>query len=552
MQLAQFALKLYALKARAFERAAQDPRSAQRKVLLRYLSRNRSTEYGRLHRFDSIATENDFRRLVPLSDASSMRPYIERLARGEQNILTRDRPIFFGATSGTTSTPKLIPTTRYSERRSTHITDLWSYYIARDHPAVTRGKILAIVSPEVEGRTPSGLAYGAESGRAYRRLPFSVRHMYCLPYEVFEIPDYESRYYAILRISMGENITDVATINPNSLLLLCRKIERWQERIIADIEKGTLDPGFAIPAPIRTVIERTLRPDPSRARKLRIILQEVGRLLPRDFWPNLEVIECWKGGSVRVYLQELPLYFGDTAIRDIGCHSTEARSSIPVSDDGAGGILAIETNFYEFIPKEEIANPAKHTLLADELRQGKEYFIIVTTPSGLYRYNMDDIIRVDSFFRRTPVIEFVQKGLYATSLAGEKLYESQVNAALGAVIGRLKHPLEFFTAVAEIDGGPHYDLLVEFARELSETEKKTFLAAMDAELRAQNREYDYVRNAELLDPPALKVVRRGSYERYKTERLSQGAHDGQFKLPDLTGDRAFPGHFSIAETVRLP
>ena len=123
----------------------------------------------------------------------------------------------------------------------------------------------------------------------------------------------------------------------------------------------------------------------------------------------LILIECWKGGTVKLYLKEFPQYFGDVPVRDFGCLSTEARSSIPISDSGAGGVLAIDTNFYEFIPKEDMGRQQKRFLLADELEIGKEYFLIVTTPGGLYRYNVDDIIRVDGFFNDTPVIEFMQK-----------------------------------------------------------------------------------------------------------------------------------------------
>lgn len=551
MNLARVALKFYAPMAWSFENASKDPRKTQEEVLSRYLSRNKDTEYGRRYGFASIRTIEDYRNRVPLTDCETMRSYIDRLARGEPNILTKDRPIFFGATSGTTSTPKLIPTTRFSERINSSLMDLWSYYIARDHPDVLSGKILTIVSPEVEGRTPSGIAYGGESGRAYKNLPLTVKHMYALPYETFEIPDYESRYYTILRISMARDITDIATINPNSLILLCHKIEKWRESIIDDIERGSLSGNLDIPDVIRRKISKILRPDPKRAGELRMILQKTGTLLPRHFWPNLEIIECWKGGTVNVYLKELPVYFGNVAVRDLGCHSTEARSSIPISDEGAGGVLAIQTNFYEFIPKEDIGKASKRILLADQLEKGRDYFIVITTPGGLYRYSIDDIIRVDGFFNKTPVIEFVQKGLYATSIAGEKLYEAQVNSALNKVLEKERYFITFFSAVAQMGGTPRYALLAEFEQEPTQEEKKRFLSSMEKALREENREYDYVRNAQLLGPPILKVVKAGSYEKYKAKRLREGAHDGQFKVPELTGDANFEKNFDIAEVVTL-
>lgn len=552
MNITRLALRLYAPMARAFEEAARDPRIAQEKVLFNYLRRNSDTEFGKQYDFRSIRSVADYQRSVPLGDCETMRPFIERMALGERNILTKDRPIFFGATSGTTNHPKLIPTTKFSEAINASLIDIWSYYIARDHPDVLDGKILTMVSPEIEGYTSSGIAFGAESGRAYKHLPLTVKHLYVLPYEVFEIADYDARYYTILRIAMAENVTDVATLNPNTLLLLCHKIEKWQDKIICDIEKGTLCRDFEISDTIRNACEKRLCPNPKRAAELRLILKKVGKLLPRYFWPNLEIIECWKGGTVSVYLKELPVYFGNVAIRDLGCLSTEARSSIPINDEGAGGVLAIQTNFYEFIPKEDISKRDKRVLLADEIEKGKDYFIVVTTPGGLYRYNIDDIIRVDSFFNKTPVIEFLQKGLYATSLVGEKLYESQVNLALNKVIENQRHFIEFFSSYPDArDAGSRYVFLAEFEDVLSPEQKRAFLDAMDTALRVENREYDFVRNSQLLDPPVLKIVKNGSYERYKAKRLTQGAHEGQFKVPELTRDPAFEKNFEIAEVVTL-
>lgn len=551
MTIASLALQVSAPMAWAFERATKDPMRSQRRVLFEYLARNKDTEYGRRYGFGRIMSVDEYRRAVPLSDCENMRPYLTRMAEGETRILTADAPVFFGATSGTTSAPKYIPTTRYSDAKKTALLNLWAYYIVRDHPRALKGKILALVSPEFEGRTPSGIPFGGESGHGYKNLPPLVKNFYILPYEVFEIPDYDARYYTILRIAMAGDVTTIATLNPNSIILLCKRIVAYGERIIADIECGTLDKGWAIPADIRRAIERRLRPDPVRAATLRCILSAKKELLPKDFWPDLDLVECWKGGTMHVYVKELVPYLGNVAVRDIGCLSTEARSSIPMSDEGAGGVLAIGTNFYEFIPKEDIGRKYPRTLLCDELEQGKEYFLVVTTAGGLYRYNLDDIVRLDGFFNRTPVIEFVQKGLDVTSLAGEKLYESQVNEALRRAVERCKVAIEFFCATPALEHIPRYALLVEFAAPTGAVQKQAFLAAMEEELRRENREYDYVRNAQLLRSPFLKVVQPGEFERYRAARIRAGAHEGQFKAPELTPHTDFQKNFTIEEEFRL-
>ena len=323
--------------------------------------------------------------------------------------------------------------------------NVWVYHLTKDHPDVLDGKILAIVSPESEEITESGLPCGAESGHAYKNLPQAIKHYYALPYEVFDITDFDARYYCILRVSMEQNVTTIVTLNPTTIILLCCKIDMWKDKITEDIERGTLSGDFNIPENIRKIIEKGLKPNPKRAEELKRIIKEKKKLIPKDFWPKVALIECWKGGTVKLYLKELPHYFGNVPIRDIGCLSTEARCSIPMSDEGAGGVLAIKTNFYEFIPKEDITKKDKRILFCDQLEKGKDYFLIVTTPGGLYRYNIDDIIRVLGFFNKTPIIEFMQKGLNVCSLAGEKLYESQVTEAINRAVDKNNVVVQFFS-----------------------------------------------------------------------------------------------------------
>lgn len=551
MNIAYLALKALAPKARQFEKSTKEPMKAQKKTLFQYLSRNKNTEYGRKYNFSKVKSFDDYRLLIPMSDSESIFSYIERMKKGENNILTKDKVVFFGLTSGTMGRPKLIPVTKFSRAKKAETMDLWVYYISRDHPHVLDGKILAIINPDEEVFTDEGIACGAESGHAYKNLPFAVKNFYAIPYEVFYIMDYESRYYSILRIAMGENITTIATLNPSTIVLLCQKIKKYQDMILDDIEKGTISGNFAIPPNVRASIKKILRPNPSRADELKKILREKGALLPKYFWPKLDLIECWKGGTVKLYLKELPQYFGNTPIRDFGCLSTEARSSIPLSDMGAGGVLAINTNFYEFIPKEDMGKRDRRFLLADELKKGGEYFIVVTTPGGLYRYNIDDIITVTGFFNKTPVIEFIQKGLNAVSIVGEKLYESQVNEAVNRAVDKHKLLIGFFSASVQRGYPPRYIFLVEFEKTIPPESKKELLRSIEEELYKENMEYKYARDAQLLNSPILKIVKMGEFERYRARRMNEGANDSQLKVPELTSDTDFHKNFAVEEEVYL-
>lgn len=550
MILTRIIAAMLAPKACAFEMATKDPIAAQKKVLLEYMRRNEDTEYGKKYDFANIRSIEDYQRRVPLSDCESMRPYIDRMKKGEQGILTADSPIFFGLTSGTTNKPKYIPTTKYSSRKKAELMDAWTYYIVRDHPDILKGKVLALISPDNEGVTEAGIPYGFESGLAYKNLNFFAKSRYAIPAEVFKIHDYAARYYAILRIGMEENISTVATLNPSSIILLSQKIAEWQGRIIDDIEKGTLSRDFNMAEEVRKSLEGRFRPNPRRAAELRAILKTKKVLLPKDFWPNLVLIECWKAGTVRIYLKELAQYFGDVPVRDFGCLATEARSSIAVSDEGSGSVLAANANFYEFVPKDEMDSASRRFLLCNELKEGMEYYIIVTTPGGLYRYNIDDIIRVDGFFNKTPIIEFAQKGLNAVSLTGEKVYESQINAALMRAVEKSGALVRFFSATIEFATPGYYVFLTEFDADVAPDRKRAFLVSMEEGLRLENREYDDLRNEGVLDRPVLRIVKRGSFEKYRQMKIAQGAPDGQFKAPQLTADPSFQKNFNIEEEIR--
>lgn len=551
MKLIYYVLKLLAPKAKAFENATKNPMTAQKKVLFEFLSRNKNTEYGLEHNFTGIKTIKDYQDSVPINNYQDMQPYIEKMAQGEINVLTRDKVVLFGVTSGTTGKPKFIPVTAYSRSKKIDVMNLWVYYISRDHPGVFRGKILAVVSPEVEGYTKSGIPHGAETGHGYRNMPGLVKSLYVLPYQVFEIKNYDARYYTILRIAMEENVTTLASLNPSTIALLCQRIEPLKKRIIEDIEKGTLDRDFDIPADIRKTIEKSLKPNPARARELKNILSREGKLLPKDFWPNLELIECWKGGTVGLYLKEFPKCFGNIPVRDFGYLSSEARGSIPISDETKGGILAINANFYEFIPREDAGKLNKRILTSEELKEGEEYFVIITTPGGLYRYNIDDVIRVTGFFNNTPMIEFVQKGLNMTSVTGEKLYESHIVEAMCRATDRAKCCVEFFTTSIQWGRIPRYIFLVEFTESPPLDKKKDLLKCIEQELCQINVEYHTKRKSQRLACPVLKIVCRGDFKKYREKRVKEGAHDGQFKVPQLTPDLNFHKNFNIEEEISI-
>lgn len=551
MNLVSYALNILVPKVKVFERLTKNPFLAQKRLLLEIIAKNKKTEYGEKYSFSKIKTIKDYQQSLPLTNYESLRPLIKRMLRGQNNILTCDDIVFYSVTSGTTGRPKFIPETRQALSKKENVMDFWIYYLSVAHPKVFDGKVLTIVSAEVEGYTQNGVPYGTESGHGYKKLPGVIQRLQAIPPQVFEIKDYEARYYCILRLAIEQNVTDLAALNPSTIMLLCQKAVIYQDEIIEDIEKGTLNKNFSIPGNVREQLEKSLRANFKRAEELREIVAEKKELLPKYFWPNLELIECWKGGTVGLYLKDFSKYFGCVSVRDFGYLSSEARCSIPIDDVSASGVLALDTNFYEFVPKEDINKEEKRYLLCQQLEKGKEYFIVLTTFSGLYRYNIDDLIRVTGFFNKTPMIEFVQKGLNVTSITGEKVYESQVVEAINDAVEKLNVSLQFCTATLQWGNPPRYIFLAEFNDFIDKNKKQLFLSRLEEQLSSLNVEYKTKRQSQRLATPILKVVKQGGFDKYRRQRAEDRSNDGQFKLPELTTDINFQGNFEIEEEIDL-
>ena len=120
----------------ASKRASQDPVRAQQRALADIIERNRGTEYGRKHGFAAIQTLAQWRKQVPVVDYEDLRPWIDRMGMGEENVLTAEVPVLFARTSGTTGEPKLIPVTRTCRRAHADQIRAWFFRAWRDHPAI--------------------------------------------------------------------------------------------------------------------------------------------------------------------------------------------------------------------------------------------------------------------------------------------------------------------------------------------------------------------------------------------------------------------------------
>src|SRR5215217_641235 len=248
---------------RHFNALCRDPVQAQDRLLRQILETNADTEFGRRHGFGSIATFRDFQERVPISAYEDLEPYITEEMLGRPNQLTKEPPVLFTTTSGTTGASKYIPMTSEGKRAKSRLMWLWLSALYRDHPGIVGGRMLSVVSPEIESYSPGGIPCGSESGHAYRTMPGPVKSMYTAPYGVFAIEDYEAKYYTLLRLAAGQDISCIATVNPSTVLLLGDRMAQHTEAIIRDVRDGTLSSEFSVPQDLRASLH--LRPDRERA-----------------------------------------------------------------------------------------------------------------------------------------------------------------------------------------------------------------------------------------------------------------------------------------------
>jgi GH3 auxin-responsive promoter len=531
-----------------FNALCRTPVQAQDGLLREILRANADTEFGRHHGFGAITSFAEFRRRVPIAGYQDLEPYITAEMQGRPNQLTKDPPVLFTTTSGTTGARKYLPMTREGKRAKSHLTWLWLCGLYRDHPGIVGGRILSVVSPEVEAHAASGVPIGAESGHAYRTMPGPVRSMYTAPYGVFAIEDYEAKYYTLLRLAAGQDISCIATVNPSTIVLLGDRLARHTESIIRDVRDGSLSRDVAVPQALRDSLR--LRPDKERARRLEQAATGAdGRLRPGLAWPKLAAVGCWKGGAVGAYLARFDDLFPQRPpVRDLGYYATELRGSVPLSDDGDAGVIAVGTNVLEFHPAGEDRAPQGHELLpVEQLEVGQRYFVFVTNASGLYRYEMNDILEVAGLYGRTPLIRFIQKGKGVVSFTGEKLYEVQVIAAVDQALAPLRGSYHFIAAVAELVDGttPRLVYLIEFDHGIADHDGPALVDRLDAALGDHNEEYQTKRRSLRYGPPVIRVVRSGEFDRYRRRMVETGQRaDGQFKILRLTSDMSFAAEFA--------
>ncbi|WP_433626891.1 GH3 auxin-responsive promoter family protein [Chryseobacterium cucumeris] len=474
--------KKHVQKAEDFKKNAE---KNQEDLLLSLVKTAQKTLFGREHDFENIHSVKEFQDRVPVADYEDLKPYIERVKKGQANILWTETPEYFAKTSGTTSGSKYIPISK--EGMPFQIAGaqsaLFHYICKKNNADFVNGKMIFLQgSPELE--EVFGIKTGRLSGIVAHHIPNYLQKNRLPSWETNIMEDWETKVDKIIEETEHENMTLISGIPP------------W---LIMYFEKLTEKHGKKI---------KQLFPN------LQLIV--TGGV---NYEPYRDKMEELLGGKVDI-VQTFPASEGFFAFQD---------------DYTKEGLLLLTNHgiFYEFVPLEEYGKPGARRLTLKEIELHKDYALILTTNSGLWAYSIGDVVR---FISKDPYRVLVSgRTKHFTSAFGEHVIAFEVEEAMKATLE--KHPAqitEFHLApqVNPAEGLPYHEWLIEFEKEPEHLE--AFRDELDQQLRARNTYYDDLISGNILQKLQITRLAKNAFHEYAK---SQGKLGGQNKTPRLANDR---------------
>lgn len=512
-----------------FQRALRDVSTQQQRVLERVLPIVRESEFGREHGLGTVRTPSDLRGALPLTTYEDYRPYVQRVARGETGALFSrgQRVLMFATSSGTTDQPKWIPVTQAFVSDYRRGWNTFGLKLLTDHPRAILRAILQSSGRHDAEYTPAGIPCGAITGLLALSQKRIVRRYYVGRPEITHISPPTARYYTLMRMAVVRDVAFAITANPATLIQLARTADEHSETLIRDVHDGTLAESMVGDDELRRRLSAGLRADPQRAAELSRLRSVHGALRPRDYW-QVEFLACWTGGSLGHYLQRLADSWGPVPVRDVGLLASEGRVSLPLNDQTPVGVLDVTSALFEFIPAEQADAPAAETLWTQQLETGRDYVVVLSNTTGLLRYRLDDVVRVHGWMHGAPLIEFLHRAGRVASVAGEKLTENQVVAAVQAACRELGIEEFDFVIAPRWDEPPHYRLSCPAVN------NRNLARAVDRQLCEQNEEYASRRSSKRLGELRLRTISSECFVAMDDRlRSSRRATAEQYKRPTL-------------------
>ena len=461
----------------------------QEKLLLSLVKTAEKTLFGREHQFENIKNVHDYQNQVQIADYEDLKSYIEKVKRGQRDILWTETPEYFAKTSGTTSGSKYIPISK--EGMPFQIAAAQSaifHYIAQKNNAnFVNGKMIFLQgSPELE--EIFGIKTGRLSGIVAHHIPKYLQKNRLPSLETNLIEDWETKVDAIVKETEKQDMTIISGIPPWLIMYFEKLIERNGKKIT-------------------------------------------------DLFPNLQLI-ITGGVNYEPYREKMQELLG----KQVDTIQTFPASEgfFAFQDDYEKEGLLLLTNhgiFYEFIPLEHYGKPNAERLTLKDIELHKDYALILTTNSGLWSYSIGDVVR---FISKKPYRILVSgRTKHFTSAFGEHVIAFEVEEALKATVESFPAQITEFHLAPQVnpaEGLPYHEWFIEF--EKAPQNLQDFRKKLDEEMRKRNTYYDDLISGNILQPLIISQLKKNAFQDYAK---SEGKLGGQNKIPRLANDRKIGG-----------
>ncbi|MCR4032761.1 MULTISPECIES: GH3 auxin-responsive promoter family protein [Flavobacterium] len=487
MSIKSIAAKLFARKIyKQTLRWAEKPVEIQQKVFKSLINEAQNTEFGKDHHFGQIKTFEDFQKQVPIRDYEDLKSYVEKVVKGEADILWKGKPLYFAKTSGTTSGAKYIPLTK--ESMPYHIEAARNailHYIHETGKAdFVDGKMIFLQgSPILTEKY--GIKFGRLSGIVAHFVPKYLQKNRMPSWETNCIEDWETKVDTIVDETIKEDMSVISGIPSWVQMYFERLQQKSGGKKISEIFKN-----------FNLFIYGGVNYEPYRAKFEQMIGKKVDSI---ELFPASE---------------------GFFAYQD--------------SQKEKGMLLLLNSGiFYEFIKTDEFFNENPKVYTIGEVEVGVNYVLIISTNAGLWRYNIGDTVQFTSLAPYRVIVSGRIK--HYISAFGEHVIANEVENAMKEAVASTHIVINEFTVAPQINpssGLPYHEWLVEFEQEPENME--VFAEMIDNSMRKQNIYYDDLITGNVLRKLVITKVSKNGFQDYMK---SQGKLGGQNKIPRLSNDR---------------
>lgn len=477
----KFAKKIYDKT----QKWASNPVETQERVFKDLIQQAKGTQFGKDHNFSGILSYSDFAKNVPIRDYEGLKTYIEKVKKGEENVLWKGKPIYFAKTSGTTSGAKYIPLTK--ESMPFHIqaarNAILHYIHETGNASFVSGKMIFLQgSPVLEEK--NGIKLGRLSGIVAHFVPKYLQKNRMPSWETNCIEDWETKVDAIVEETFDKNMTVISGI-PSWVQMYFEKLKQKGEKPVGEIFRN-----FSL------FIYGGVNYEPYRAKFENLIGRKVDSI---ELFPASE---------------------GFFAYQD----SQKEKGMLLLLDAGI---------FYEFVKADEFfaENPKRYTI--GEVEMGINYVLIISTNAGLWGYNIGDTVQFTSLKPYRVVVSGRIK--HYISAFGEHVIGKEVEEALKEAMENTAVRVNEFTVAPQItpkDGLPYHEWFIEFENEPEDI--AAFSLRIDDAMRKQNVYYDDLITGNVLRKLVVTKVSKNGFQEYMK---SIGKLGGQNKIPRLSNDR---------------